>query len=285
MKRIQHNKLLAIVFYFAMLYLPACDSTGKKPQEISASDTSNAKPITNRLLGDNEVKEEAPDAEIKAEQGYAFPRHSDKFAQSPIDIISDKTDKAGKEVLFTFHSDIDTVENLGHTIELDFKKGSTCIANGKSYTCRQFHFHTPSEHLVDGMTFPMEMHIVNTLNDSANKNPSYLVVGVLFKMGTENKFIKEFLNKIPNEDGAKKALQTGEVQLDDLLSQFKGNDIKSYYTYNGSLTTPPFTEAVRWIIMKHVVEASEDQIITIEKMEGNNARHVQAINDRKVYNQ
>jgi len=117
MKRIQHNKLLAIVFYFAMLYLPACDSTGKKPQEISASDTSNTKPITNRLLGDNEVKAEAPDAEIKAEQGYAFPRHSDKFAQSPIDIISDKTDKAGKEVLFTFHSDIDTVKNLGHTIE------------------------------------------------------------------------------------------------------------------------------------------------------------------------
>jgi carbonic anhydrase len=75
------------------------------------------------------------------------------------------------------------------------------------------------------------------------------------------------------------------VKLDDLFSQFTGNDIKSYYTYQGSLTTPPFTESVQWVILKHIVEASEDQVMTIEKMEGNNARHVQAINDRKIYSQ
>jgi len=286
MNLIQHLRLSAIVFCFAILSLPACNNNANNKQETLASDTSNEHRNTDAPLSDNEVKAEAPDAEIKAEQGYAYPRHSDKLAQSPIDIISAATDKAGKEVSFTFHSAIDTVENLGHTIELDFKKGSTCVANGKNYTCRQFHFHTPSEHLVDGMTFPMEMHIVNTLDDSANVgSPSYLVVGVLFKMGAENKFIKEFLDKIPDEDGEKKALQTGEVQLDDLFSQFTGNDIKSYYLYKGSLTTPPFTEAVQWVVMKHVVEASEDQIMTIEKMEGNNARHVQAVNDRKVYNQ
>ena len=158
--------------------------------------------------------------------------------------------------------------------------------NGKNFVSRQFHFHTPSEHLVDGITFPMEMHIVNTLSDSVNVNKSsYLVVGVLFKIGAENKFIKEFLDKIPKEEGEENALQTGEVKLDDLFSQFKGNDIKSYYTYKGSLTTPPFTESVQWVILKHIVEASEDQIMTIEKMEGNNARHVQAINDRKIYSQ
>ncbi len=237
--------------------------------------------------GDNEVKAEAPDANSKAEQGYALPRHTDKLAQSPIDIISLKADKAGKEqISFAFHSDINAAKNLGHTIELEFKEGSTCTVNGKNYACRQFHFHTPSEHLVDGITFPMEMHIVNTLTDSANGNkPSYLVLAVLFKIGAENKFIKEFLNKIPNEEGEENTLQTGEVKLDDLFSQFTGNDIKSYYTYQGSLTTPPFTESVQWVILKHIVEASEDQIMAIEKMEGNNARHVQAINDRKIYSQ
>jgi len=233
------------------------------------------------------VKAEAPDANGKSEQGYALPRHTDKLAQSPIDIISVKADKAGKEqISFTFHSDINAAKNLGHTIELEFKEGSTCTVNGKDYVSKQFHFHTPSEHLVDGITFPMEMHIVNTLSDSIDANKSsYLVLAVLFKIGAENKFIKEFLDKIPHEEGKENTLQTGEVKLDDLFSQFTKNDMKSYYTYNGSLTTPPFTESVQWVIMKHILEASEDQLMTIEKMEGNNARHVQAVNDRKIYSQ
>jgi carbonic anhydrase len=287
MNSTQHRRLLTISFCFALLLLFACNGTDKEQQKTSTSSISSDHAQTDTLSGDNEVKVEAPDANVKAEQGYASPRHTDKLAQSPIDIISLKTDKAGKEqISFAFHSDINAAKNLGHTIELEFKEGSTCDVNGKVYVCKQFHFHTPSEHLVDGITFPMEMHIVNILSDSVNVNKtSYLVLSVLFKIGAENKFIKEFLNKIPNEEGEANTLQTGDVRLDDLFSQFKGNDIKSYYTYQGSLTTPPFTESVQWVILKHIVEASEDQIMTIEKMEGNNARHVQAINDRKIYSQ
>lgn len=286
MNSTQHSRLLAISFCFALLLLFACNGANKEQQKSSASNISNDHTQTDTLLVDNEVKAEAPDANNKTEQGYALPRHTDKLAQSPIDIISGKTDKAGKELSFTFHSDINAAKNLGHTIELEFKEGSTCMVNGKNYTCRQFHFHTPSEHLVDGITFPMEMHIVNTLTDSVNVNkPSYLVLTVLFKIGAENKFIEEFLNKIPNDEGKENTFQTGDVRLDDLFSQFTANDIKSYYTYQGSLTTPPFIEGVQWVILKHIVEASEDQIMAIEKMEGNNARHVQAINDRKIYAQ
>ncbi len=286
MKPTQHRKLFATVFSFAMLILLACNGTNNSEQKTAVSDTSNDHLHADTTLADNEVKAEAPDANSKTEQGYAFPRHTANLSQSPINIISNKTDNSKKEqISFAFHSDIDTAENLGHTIELDFKEGSTCTVNGKNYTCKQFHFHTPSEHLVDGITFPMEMHIVNVLKDSTNSDkPSYLVLAVLFKIGAENKFLKEFLDKIPTEEGEKNALQTGEVKLDDLFSQFINNDIKSCYTYNGSLTTPPFTESVHWVIMKHVLEASEDQIMTIGKMEGNNARHVQALNDRKVYN-
>ena len=287
MNSTQHCRLLSISFCFAVLLLFGCNGTNKEQQRSSASIISDDHAQSDTLLSDNEVKAEAPDANNKAEQGYAIPRHTDKLAQSPINIIDDKTDKAGKEqISFTFHSDINAAKNLGHTVELEFKEGSTCMVNGKNYASRQFHFHTPSEHLVDGITFPMEMHIVNTLNDSANVNKSsYLVLAVLFKIGAENKFIKEFLNKIPNKEGEENTLQTGDVRLDDLFSQFKGNDIKSYYTYQGSLTTPPFTESVQWVVLKHIVEASEEQIMAIEKMEGDNARHVQAINDRKIYSQ
>ncbi|MFI5155603.1 MAG: carbonic anhydrase family protein [Chitinophagales bacterium] len=287
MKSIQQSKLLAICLCVSIFFLLACNAGNKEENKKPDSTTSVNQPHMDSPLSDNEVKAEAPDAAIKSEQGYALPRHGADLAQSPIDIISDKADKAAKDqFLFTFHSDFKTAENLGHTIQIDFKEGSICRVNGKNYTPRQFHFHTPSEHLVDGVTFPLEMHIVNTLNDTADANKSsFLVIAVLFKMGAENKFIREFLNKIPHEEGEKNALQSGEVKLDDLFSQFVGKQIKSYYSYKGSFTTPPYTESVQWVVLKYVAQASEEQIMAIEKMEGNNARHVQAINNRKVYSQ
>ena len=285
MKTIRHCKLLASCFCVAMI-LFACKGKARGQHETTASATTSEHPHGDSTLKDNEVRAEAPDAGSKVEQGYALPRQSAQLAQSPVNIISDKAEKDAKQQFaFSFHSDFDAAENLGHTIQVDFKKGSTCIINGKEYASKQFHFHTPSEHLIDGITYPLEMHIVNLMNDSSSNKPSYLVVSVFFKMGQENKFLKEFLNKIPNEEGKKNELQGGEVKIDDLLSQFTKDEIRSYYAYKGSLTTPPYTEAVQWVILKHVPEASEEQIMKIEKMEGNNARHVQAVNDRKVYSQ
>ena len=285
MKTILCRKVLAILLCVAIILFSACNNKQKEQQQTSASATASEHPHADSVLKDNEVKSEAPDAGSKTEQGYALPRQGDQMAQSPVNIISDKTEKDPKQQFsFAFHSDCDAVENLGHTIQVDFKKGSTCAINGKDYTSKQFHFHTPSEHLIDGVTYPLEMHIVNVLTDSSHPDkPSYIVLSVMFKMGAENKFLKEFLNDIPNEEGEKHALQGGEVKLDDLLSQFAESELKSYYTYNGSLTTPPFTEAVQWVILKHVPEASEEQIMKIEKMEGNNARHVQAVNNRKIF--
>ncbi|WP_207798844.1 carbonic anhydrase family protein [Taibaiella soli] len=267
----------------ALILISGCNSSGQEHKETSVVATRGHHAI-DTVAGNNEVKSVAPDAEIKTEQGYAFPRNTSSRAQSPIDIISDKTDKVGKEkISFTFHSEVEAAENLGHTIELEFKAGSRCTFNGKDYASKQFHFHTPSEHLMDGVTYPMEMHIVNVSRDSTSGKDAYVVVAVLFRMGAENKFLKEFLDKIPAQEGGKTELKSGQVNLDDLVKQFTSNGEKSYYTYNGSLTTPPFTEAVQWVIMKHIVEASEDQIMTVEKMEGNNARHVQAVNGRVVY--
>lgn len=152
------------------------------------------------------------------------------------------------------------------------------------YSTKQFHFHTPSEHLIDGVTYPMEMHIVNVLKDSNETNqPQYLVIGLLFKMGRENKFIREFLNLVPAEEG-KDNVPAGSVHFEDLFNDIPKTESAHYYSYKGSLTTPPYSETVSWILRKYILEASPEQIRTIEKREGNNARHIHALYSRKVTN-
>jgi len=255
--------------------------------KTTGTKTDTVQPITaqhEEIPGGNMVKSEAPDAVTKTTQGYALPKLDDGEVQSPIDIISDSTMKdSGQFISIKFKTGITDVENLGHTIQLDFKEGSTTVAGGKTYSSKQFHFHTPSEHMIDGITYPMEMHIVNILKDSGgNKNPQYLVIGLLFKMGHENKFIKEFLNNIPKEEG-KDTLPSGSVHFEDLFMTIPKKEEAGYYSYNGSLTTPPYSETVLWIVKKYILEASPEQISTIEKMEGDNARHVRALYARKVY--
>ena len=265
-----------------MISFVACKQGGRNGNQI---DSIQHIAIQNdSATGGNLVKSEAPDAASKMTQGYALPRFDNKTAQSPVNILSDSTiHDANHSMTIAFKTGITAVENLGHTVQLDFKEGSTTIADGKTYFARQFHFHTPSEHLIDGITFPMEMHIVNILKDSAsNKVPRYMVIAILFKMGHENKFLKEFLNSIPaNEE--KDSLAPGAVNVEDLFNAIPKNE-QGYFSYQGSLTAPPFTESVDWVIKKYIMEASPEQINKIEKTEGDNARHVQALYARKVFN-
>ncbi|MBL7850930.1 MAG: carbonic anhydrase family protein, partial [Cyclobacteriaceae bacterium] len=205
------------------------------------------------------------------------------FEQSPINIISSANESGKHQITLYFKDEVNKVENLGHTVQLDFAEGSTIVQDDTTFAFKQCHFHTPSEHLVDGMTFPMEMHIVNIMpNDDKAATPQYLVIGVLFKEGKENPFINDFLAAIPKEEHAATSVKAGTVKLSDLFGaipkEIKGN----YYNYRGSLTTPPYTESVRWYIAKHVFEASAAQIEAINKVEGNNARHVQALYGRTV---
>ncbi len=273
-------KTIALLVFLNFIF--AC----KNPvsQENQKDSTENTVVHTDTVMSGNLVKSEAPDASGKIIQGYALPRYDDKQVQSPINILTDSTIVDPHQALnLTFKVGINAIENLGHTIQIDFKEGSTTLAGGKVYFSKQFHFHTPSEHLIDGMTFPLEMHIVNILDDSAYiKHPRYLVVAFLFKMGRENKFIKEFLNEIPADEG-KDSLAPGSVNFDDLFSTIPKNE-QGYYSYKGSLTTPPYNESVDWIVKKYILEASPEQIYKIEKMEGDNARHVQALNKRQVTN-
>jgi carbonic anhydrase len=273
------------------LFILACNTNQApeaKPADSLQTETAakeHAEHETKQMLtkaGDM-VKAESPDAEVKFEQGYALPRMNDGTAQSPINIVTaglPSNTKHRSDLKFT--GSINGVENLGHTIQVDFAEGSVTLVDGKRYELKQLHFHTPSEHLIDGITFPMEMHIVSKVNDSPkNGGSTYTVLGILFKMGRENKFLSEILDSIPKEEG-KDALNPARVKLNDLLTEFSGGERFAYYNYQGSLTTPPYTESVNWVVAKKIFEASQEQIAKIEKLEGNNARHVRALNNRKI---
>lgn len=255
---------------FASLFT-ACSKPAS--QENGADTTATA----------NEINATAPDANVKKQQGYIMPGLDHGFEQSPINIVSAANEGGHHQITLYFKDEVNKIENLGHTVQLDFEEGSRLVQDDTTFHFKQCHFHTPSEHLLDGMTFPMEMHIVNIMPaEDPNATPQYLVIGVLFKEGKENPFINDFLAAIPKEEKQATEVKAGTVKLSDLFGAIPKEIQGNYYNYRGSLTTPPYTESVRWYIAKHIFEASAAQIEAINKIEGNNARHVQALYGRKV---
>lgn len=222
------------------------------------------------------------DPQNHAPQNYSLPSLDPGLHQSPINIFTNRTKKEMNHDHFVVHfqDKVTAVENLGHTIQLDFNAGSTITINDKTYSFKQMHFHTPSEHLIDGMTFPMELHIVCATENAIT--PDYLVIAVLFKMGDENQFINEFINLTPSHPLSKTVVKDNTIKLNDLLSLSPTGDLGHHYHYTGSLTTAPYTETVDWFVLKKIYQASPEQIKTINSIEGNNARHIEPQNDRLV---
>lgn len=228
-------------------------------------------------------KKEVQHESTSEEDLYTLPGLEHGLIQSPINILTTTLREASRHELevTSVHDDKATaVVNKGHTIELEFDPGTEVTFDGKTYDFIQAHFHTPSEHQIDGMTFPMEMHFVSERKKQDSKNPEYLVLAAFFKMGNENKFINGFINKIPTHENDTVSLSDEPVYVDDLIGPI--NPDREYYFYKGSLTTPPYTESVNWLILREIIEASPDQIGTINDLEGDNARHVQARFGREI---
>lgn len=162
------------------------------------------------------------------------------------------------------------VLNNGHAIQMNYDKSSTMTVDGKRYNLLQFHFHSPSENIKDGQSRAMEMHLVHQANDG-----SLAVVGVFLKAGNDNAALAKLWSHLPSHAGDENMVKGASFNVSDLLPSKK-----AYYHFNGSLTTPPCSEGVKWFVMDEEVEVSKKQVNQFLKVVGENARPVQPMNGR-----
>jgi carbonic anhydrase len=165
------------------------------------------------------------------------------------------------------------------TVRAELTNGGGELTVGTTtYKLLQFHFHTPSEHELNGEKFPMELHLVHKVVDETSpENGTLSVVGIFIKAGKEHKELSRIFSELPAQPGQERLVP--RFNLTKLLP----HGLESY-RYRGSLTTPNFDEGVRWVVLAEPIEMSEAQIEAFKQLfpEGN-SREVQPLNGRTIY--
>ena len=160
----------------------------------------------------------------------------------------------------------------GHTIQVNYNPGSTIKVNGNEFELKQFHFHSPSENTIEGRSYPMEVHYVH-----ADKDGNLVVIAVLFETGEKNAELEKAWAHMP-ENAGEKGVLSKSVDANNLLPHDHG-----YYRFNGSLTTPPCSEGVRWFVLKQSVTASKQQLDAFSNtLSHSNNRPLQKLNARTI---
>jgi carbonic anhydrase len=190
--------------------------------------------------------------------------------QSPID-IRDGIKVALDPVLFDYKPSAFRVVDNGHTVQVNVAAGNAINVMGRRYELVQFHFHRPSEERIDGRAFDMVAHLVH--KDAEGR---LAVVAVLLDKGSAQPVVQQVWNNLPLEKGDEVAARQ-QIDLNQLLPEARG-----YFTYMGSLTTPPCSEGVLWMVMKQPVQVSDYQIAVFSRLYPMNARPVQPANGRLI---
>ncbi len=190
--------------------------------------------------------------------------------QSPLDIVDTiKAQLPPLKIIWDMRAD--TIVNNGHTIQLNVTQSSILVLGNTNYRLQQFHFHRPSEHLIGGKSFPMEAHFVH-----ANDAGSYAVVGVLMTTGKANAAFNKIVSTMPDKEGP-------PVKADPAINPNGLLPAKhSYYRYSGSLTTPPCSETVEWLLLADPLQVADADVARFAKLYPMNARPVQKPNRRFV---
>lgn len=266
----------AVFTGIAFSLLASCNSKHEKTDEFKEVHPPQA---TDRPAHWGYSGENGPEKWAKLSPAYAIC--DEGKAQSPIDIVrtneregmSWKLDYKSTSFRIAHNDHMDNVIDNGHTIQITVDSGSTFTFGDKVYSLKQFHFHTPSEHTLDGEQMPMEMHFVHQASDG-----SLAVVGVLFSEGKiKNENFSKIIRNLPDAKGEIKHFEDSNLELK--LNVHKDNYA---YHYVGSLTTPPCSENVQWLVLRDMISLTAEQIKAFSSRIGPNNRPVQQLNGRTV---
>ncbi len=194
--------------------------------------------------------------------------------QSPIDISAAINAKL-KPIKFDYAMLVpESIVNTGHSIQVNIRSGGSIKIDDDEFFLKQFHFHSPSENMIDHVSYPLEAHFVH-----ANEKGELAVVAVLYQPGNmDNQALTSLLKKMPMNSGDSSRLSAEDTQLFE-----RNKSVKNYFRYSGSLTTPPCTEGVRWFVMQSRPGLSKRQLLAFQKaLKHPNNRKVQPLNARIV---
>jgi len=260
-------------------YFYSCKPKTNEVAEATTVSDSTVAPASARPVHWGYEGEDGPSNWASLSPVYALCAQGKR--QSPINIVKTevksgatwKLDYKTTSLRIAHNEHMDEIIDNGHTIQITVDEGSTFSFGDKTYNLKQFHFHTPSEHTLDGQHAPMEMHMVHQGADG-----SLAVVGVLFKEGNvPNENFSKIIANLPNAKGDSKHIT--DVNLELKVHMPKDNYA---YHYTGSLTTPPCSEDVQWLVLRDPVSLTADQLTAFSSRIGPNNRPTQPGNDRVV---
>ena len=191
--------------------------------------------------------------------------------QSPIDIRHPKNTTL-PPIHFEYKTSPLHIIDNGHTVMVNYSPDSFISVGDKKYALKQFHFHRPSEEKINGKAFDMTVHLVHADDDG-----KLAVVAVLLQEGKDSPLVRELWNHLPKEKNKEEFLDSVQINLSQILPADRG-----YYTFTGSLTTPPCTEGVTWFVLKHPATISAEEIERFSQLYRDNARPTQPLYDRVV---
>lgn len=231
--------------------------------------------------------EKAPASEKKPEwsyQGNTGPGHwgsldadytacTNGESQSPVNLRETETIRGSADVQVNYRPTNFTLNNDGHTVLAEpGNADNTLTYEGEEYTLSQFHFHAPSEHLINGEYEEMEFHLVHE-----SPGGEIVVTAFMLEEGSGTTFPSSFWDKMPSNKTEAPASADNRLHLEELLPFSETN-----FQYEGSLTTPPCTEGVNWIVYGEAVSVSSDQLKDFQQIYDDNHRPVQPLNGREV---